>query len=478
LGKKFKGSAILSVGLATDQVASFVRNIILARLLSKEEFGIGASFLIIITLVEMVSNFAADRILVQDPDGDEETFQGTAHLLRFIRGCLGGIMILLLAPFLAFLFDAPDSAASYRNLALVPFLNGLVHLDIERLQRKLRFGPLSSTWILSTTLSLALAYPISLYFRDHRATLWLLILRTALFAAVSHLTAERKFRWSFDKITAIKYFHFGWPLTVNALLFFFSFQGEKLIVGSGKTLFGNPELSMESLAVFSIAFSLCFQPTRFLSSLQGYLQFPILSRHQDRPEDFREKARLFAYISLFLGSLTLVPLVLLGGIVASALYGRAYLEVESILPMMAVALVVRFLRNCSTGASIALGKTKDPMHTNIVRALFLIPIILLAVFQGNLVHFAETMVVAESFAFYLSIRLLNRHGMIDPRPFYLNLFIILLLAALLFAIRILLFDSLDLVEKCGFTALLLGFLLLIGLRTQDGKVLIRMVRKI
>ena len=74
-----KSGLLLSGGSIASSMCSFGRNIIIARLISVENFGIAATLALTMSLVEMASNLSLDRLIVQDPEGDSPRLQATAH---------------------------------------------------------------------------------------------------------------------------------------------------------------------------------------------------------------------------------------------------------------------------------------------------------------------------------------------------------------------------------------------------------------
>src|SRR5690349_5422803 len=96
-----RGGVWLTAGNVLSALASFLRNIAIARLVSVEDFGVVALLTLTLSVVETVSNLAIDRLLVQAPDGDDATLQSTAHLLQVARGLLGGVIVYFAAGFVA-----------------------------------------------------------------------------------------------------------------------------------------------------------------------------------------------------------------------------------------------------------------------------------------------------------------------------------------------------------------------------------------
>jgi len=81
-----RGTLFLGGGRLIDRGLQFLRNIIVARLVSPEDFGIAALFVMTISFLEMFSNLAVDTLLVQSPQGNKSRFQQTSQLMMAIRG--------------------------------------------------------------------------------------------------------------------------------------------------------------------------------------------------------------------------------------------------------------------------------------------------------------------------------------------------------------------------------------------------------
>jgi len=81
-----KGTLLLSGGRMMDRVLQLLRNIIVARLISPEDFGIASLFVMTVSFLEMVSNLAVDTLLIQSPHGENPRFQQTSQLMMAVRG--------------------------------------------------------------------------------------------------------------------------------------------------------------------------------------------------------------------------------------------------------------------------------------------------------------------------------------------------------------------------------------------------------
>src|SRR2546421_6382453 len=98
------GGAIVVAGQAGAQLFGFVRNVIIARVLSPTDVGIAAIFATTMSFLDMVSDLNAGMLLIQSEGGDDPEFQATIHSLALVRGILISIVLLVLAGPAAWLF--------------------------------------------------------------------------------------------------------------------------------------------------------------------------------------------------------------------------------------------------------------------------------------------------------------------------------------------------------------------------------------
>ena len=169
--KYLKSGALLTGGSVVSSVCSFARNIVIARLLSVEDVGIAAIFVITVSLLERMSYIALDRFLVQAADGDDPRVQAVAQAFQAARGVLSAVLLIVLAGPIASLFGVPEVAWAFQVFAIYPLARGFVHLDLARLQREMRFKVVVWSDTLPQLVTLAIAAPLALWLDDYRVVL-------------------------------------------------------------------------------------------------------------------------------------------------------------------------------------------------------------------------------------------------------------------------------------------------------------------
>jgi O-antigen/teichoic acid export membrane protein len=416
-----RGGATLSVGYGVSQACSFARSVIVARLISPQDFGIAATFAVTISAFEMMTNLSADKLLVQAKDGNECGFQKTSQALQAGRSLMVALIIFLIGRPIADLFGQPQAGWAFELLALVPLIRGLSHLDAARLQREMRFRPTVAVDLGSQLLVTAAAVPLALWLRDYKAMLWVLILQAASATVISHVVAERGYGWTWEKNHVRRIVSFGWPLLVNGLLLFVILDGDRFVIGSAQRLFTRGALTLSDLGAWSVAFSMTMAPTSFIANVANSLLLPPLSRLQHDRGSFDRRHSEFAQGVALVGAAVSVPLIVAGGPLIVAVYGGRYVEAGTVTGWLAAMWALRMVRQAPTIAAMALGDTRNAMWSNIARTIALAGVLFAAATGRQMVWIAISGFIGEVLALAVCLlRLHLHHGVpssLCVRPF-------------------------------------------------------------
>ncbi|HLX43616.1 MAG TPA: oligosaccharide flippase family protein [Bryobacteraceae bacterium] len=413
--KVMKGGLHLSIGQVAMQISSFVRNIILARLISPADFGIAAIFGLSLTMIEVLSNVATEMLLIQAPDGDDPRLQGTAQLIRAARGAGNSLIIFVLAGPLAKLFGVPQATWAFRCLALVPLSRWLFHLDMSRLQRHMRFAPSAISDAGANVFATLITVPLAFWLRDYSAMLWAMVIQVAGSTIASHLLAERRYRWVWDREHWKRMVSFGWPLMINGILLLGIFEGDRLVIGSSQRLFPRSGFSLTDLGVYSATFSLTMAPTLFIANISASLFLPLLSTVQGIAAQFQRRYVACLEAVCLAAAVISILFITAGGKLVTLIYGSRYAAASLVIGWLAAMWALRIVRVAPTLAAMALGDTKNTMISNFARSLALIGMAVAAASGAGLVWVAISGFGGEALALIASVWRLHSTNAISPR---------------------------------------------------------------
>lgn len=365
-----KGAILLTLGEGIGYAASFVRNMILARMLSKADFAMAAVFGMVMSLLEFTAKLGIARFLVRDKEGNDPTFVATAHGLQLASALVSALVITAGAPILARLFSIPERVWAMSILALVVLLRGLEHLDVRRYERELRFGPSTLVAAAPQVLMTLAAWPVAQWLRDYRAVLVLLIGKTVLTSMLSHLLAERPYRWSWQPKYAVRMLRFGWPLLLTGFLLFGIMQGDQFLVATF--------YSMMDLAPYAAAVSLVMAPQFVYGRVFNSVTLPLMAKVQDNPALFRRRYQQVLSVMTLYATVSSVGFLLGAEGLMRLVYGPKYAGTGYLLAWLAASGAFRVLRMAPAVAAIAKGDSQNQLLSNLARAGALLPAFLLA----------------------------------------------------------------------------------------------------
>jgi len=401
--KALRGSFLLTASEGAIYGLSFIRNMIMARMLTKADFGITAAFSMIITLLEFSSKLGISRFVIRDKEGDQPEFLATAHLVQALAAGISSLLIVAAAWPMARLFGIGEHVGVVFVLAAIPLVQGFMHLDVRRFERNLRFAPSTLVEIIPQGVITVAAWPVAKWLGDYRAVLVLLILKAVCNCVGSHWLSEQPYRWRLHPEYVTRMLRFGWPLLVTGFLMFGVMQGDQFLVASFYT--------MADLAPYAAAAALTMAPTFIFGRVFNSIMLPLLAKVQDDPVAFcRRYKQALAVISAF-------SAVVAGGMIIGSeaimrlTYGPKYAGTGIILAFLATANAFRNIRTAPSLAALAKGDSQNQMISNLWRVVSLIPALALAVAHQPVWMLACTGLIGEAFACAAAfLRLRRRDG--------------------------------------------------------------------
>ena len=394
---------LLMSGNAFRSVMLFIRTIIVIRLISVADVGIASTFMIAVSVVQMLSDLGLNQFIIQNDRGDDPDFQKAMHGFQLLRGLAGSLLMLAIARPMAVFLGNDNLIWAYQLIAVMPLLFGLRHFDVNRLQRRMIFWPSFVCNLVGPLVGLLVLWPLDWLFNDYRVVLYALLIQEALTTLFTHLVAERPFRIRFERSLMAEGARFGWPLLLNGLLLFLVLQGEKLVVGR--------ELGMAALGIFAMALALVQEPSMALQRTITQFQLPQLSANKNDDAGFTRMATVTVQANLLGAVLLCLAVQIFGQALVLTALGPHYAPAVPLLVLINIVQALRGARGCTAQVALARAKTGNALAGNVPRALS-IPISWYALTQGGgLATILVIAAVAEMAGFVIGLWLMrNRTG--------------------------------------------------------------------
>lgn len=273
------------------QGIQFIVSIILARLLSPEEYGIIAIVMVFILLANVFVESGFNTALIQKKDADEVDFSSVLYLSLGVATILYGI-IFISAPFIASFYDQPILVKVLRVLSITLFIGAFNSIQNAFVARNMLFKKLFASSLGAVTIS-GIVGVIAAY---SGLGVWALVLQqlTSQLAVALILWFTVKWRPHLTfSITRVKsLFSYGSKLLASGLLDTLYRNLITLIIGRMYT----PSM----LGYYNRGQQF---PQLIVSNINGSIQsvmLPALSAHQDDRKRVKEMMRRAIVSSSFL----------------------------------------------------------------------------------------------------------------------------------------------------------------------------------
>lgn len=357
--KMLRGSTLLGGAEIVNNGCAFLRNVILARLLSREDFGIAATLALVVSLFELSGKMSFGQQVIQSKTADDPEFLASTHASQALTGILSTILILLCSYPLAHWFGMETHRGTLMLMAIIPLCAGFTSLENYRFVRHLRFAPLILTDTVPQIMITLAAWPLAAWFRDYRAIIILLLVKSVFSLITSHLVAERSYKLSLVPERVKANLRFGWPLVVSGYLMFGVSQGDRMLIVGTYTL--------ADLGVYAVAATIAMTPCFVIFRISGTVALPVLAAAQGDPPKFREYYRLYAQALALCSAVFVVGMILGGEPVITMLFGKKYSDAAALASWVMIGQAFRILRGAPTSAAMAKGDTVNTMSANLWR---------------------------------------------------------------------------------------------------------------
>jgi len=272
------------------QGAQFVLQIVLARLLDPELYGILSLMVVFTTLANVFVQQGFNTALIQNKDVSEEDYSSVFWVTLGIAAVLYGVLYIS-APGIAAFYDMPAIINPLRVLSLMLIPGALNSIQLAKVSRemdfrKVFFSNLGSI-IVSGIVGIAMAYM--------GAGLWALVAQTMLNVTVSSIVMWFTVKWRprmVCNLARIKVlFSYGWKLLVSNLLDTLYQDIQSLVIGK--------KYNADTLAYFNRGKQF---PQFMINSVNGAIQsvmLPAMASQQDDKSKVKQMMRNSIKMSAF-----------------------------------------------------------------------------------------------------------------------------------------------------------------------------------
>ena len=342
-----------------SQVVAWVSTIVVARLLSPEDYGLVGLATVFLGLVTLFSEFGIGTTVVTLRDLSTEQL-AEVNTLALLLGVAGFVASCLAAPLLAVYFEAPNLTPVVIALASTFVISATQVVPRAVLQRDLRYRDLAlNDGLQAVTLALASVTFAALGFRY-----WTLVLSAVLGTTFAAVAARRlvavPFRWPRWEALAPAV-RFSRQTIMGRMAWYIYSNADFLVVGK--------LLGKEALGAYRFAWDQAVSPGEKVTSLVGGVTPGVLSAAQHDPVALRGIVlRVTEALALVIFP-ACIGLALVAGNLVPVLFGEKWLMMVAPLQALAVAAAIRSVTPILPQILVVVGRNRYMMAVNVVGAI-------------------------------------------------------------------------------------------------------------
>jgi O-antigen/teichoic acid export membrane protein len=358
------GGALIWRGLALggEKIIFLLRLLVLARLLSPEDFGVVAIGMIALAMALSLTNFGVVDSLIQQPAADRRHLD-TAWTISLLRGIGITTVLFVAAPWIAEGFGDARATGIVRALALTALFQAAASIEVARLNRELRFRGLAgirlSGAIANTIVAVLLARNLGPW-----ALVWGAIAGAVTHLVVSYLVAPYRPAFSLSEQATSRIASFGRWIFLIGITAMATDAALRWIIAN--------RLGVLELGLFFMAARLAFLPGQLISELVGEVSFPVYAQLQENPKKAAAAFRgLLVSVAALLLPACLVFAWLVPGIVQYVL-GERWEGAVVVMQLLILGSIVGLLGDGVTPALKAAGRPSSVLVMDLLQLVLMV----------------------------------------------------------------------------------------------------------
>lgn len=401
-GTAIKGISWSWILTASTRIVSLSRTIVLARILLPSQFGIYGIGLLILALLEILTETGINIFLIQKKDSIEK-YINSAWVISILRGILISLTIFITAPFVSNFFNEPNAKELLMLFGLAPLIRGFINPSIVKFQKELRFDKelwfRASILLFDSLVAIALAF----YTGSVLSLAAGLVSGAILEVVLSFIFINPKPKLSFQKNQLFDIFNSGKWITMSGIFNYLYHNLDNIIVGK--------LLGTTNLGLYVMAYNISRLPITDVSDVISKVTFPVYSLISGDKlrlrKAFLKSLMLISFVSVSFG----LALILFTRELVIFILGVKWIGIIDALKVLVLFGVIRAISGSSSALLLSVGKQKQVSVVTLVSTLGLgitiIPLVQLYGLVGAGISALIGTLAALPFMFYFTYKVLR-----------------------------------------------------------------------
>jgi len=362
-----KGGGILAIGSLLENLLRFARNIILARILAPEAFGLMATVISSVSVLEALTQVGLRQSTIQNKNSANDEFLNAVWWISSLRGTVIYLMAFFASPYISAYFGRPDAVNILRIGFLVFLFYGFISPRIHILEKELRFKKwvimMQGAGIAGVIVAIASAFVLK--------NVWALLLgyltEAALRTTLSFILCPIKPNFKLDRSYTKEVLNFSRRMFGLPIIMMIYTQIDIFVIGK--------ILSLKILGTYVLVKHLAEMPMEFFSKIVHPVTLPVFSSMQEEKTKLVNTLISVTRITGLFGIPLVAFLFLYGEPILNLVYGPVYSRIAIPFGILCISAMIVIISSLIVQMNFAIGQPNLHRTASLIRTIIFIILI-------------------------------------------------------------------------------------------------------
>ncbi len=414
----------------STQLVQFITGLVLARILSPDEFGLVGMITVFLAISQSVVDSGFGQALVRKQEVSETDYS-TVFYFNLFTGLLLFLLFYLASPWISTFYERPELKNLSRALAVIILINATSITQRTRLVRSIDFSRLMRVNLTAALLSGLLAIGMALY----GFGVWSLVARSIAGSLVQAVILWHRGKWVplavFSRDSFRSLFAFGSRLLASGLIDTVYRNIYLLIIGKF--------FSAADLGYYTRADQFSRLASQNLTGTIQRVSYPVLSMVQDEDERLKAGYRKLIQSTMYVSFFIMLGMAAMAKPMIVTLIGEKWLPSVEYLQLLCFSAMLFPLHALNLNILNVKGRSDLFLRLEIIKKILAVPVIIAGIAMGIKALLAGLIIISVISYFinsYYSARLISypvREQLADILPSFL---LALVIAGLVFPVSL------------------------------------------
>lgn len=379
---------------------SFISNIVLARLLTPDDYGCIGMLMIFIALSNTFIDGGFGSALIQKKRPTQEDYSTIFYWNIFLSVVLYAVLFIC-APIIADFYNIALLEKVLQVQGVILVINALGIIQANQLRKQLKFKSIAQITLIASVVSVVVAIAMAYM----GCGIWSLVAQQIVSSLVTTLLYWAYSNWRpafvFSKTSFKELFGFGSFILLSNLVNTFCNNLNGLLIGKF--------FNASSMGYFTQAKKLEDVSSTSIEAVVLQVTYPVLVEVKDNYEKLKNVLKQFNSLLMYVVTPLMMFLNLLATPIIKILLGEQWLPAVPYLEILAFQGVAISIQGINTNAIASIGKSKVLLEATIIKRLFQIIFLLGGIYIGGIIGLLWGATLFAFFAAFYNAFLVHRY---------------------------------------------------------------------